>query len=722
MSAKWRAIVAGIAAAASLLAAGGASAAVTARSTSGGFPRYDHVFLLIDENHNYNQIIGNPNAPEINALAKDYGSATRYSGVADPSEPNYVAMLGGSTFGISSDEPYFFPGQTVNQPNLMSQLDQAGLSWKGYFQGMPYAGYRGYCFPVKCNGIPDSDTQYVAKHNGIVNFKDMQTSSEYAKLNPYGQLASDLSSGQAPSFSYIVPDECDDMHGAPPWCVDSGKAGSVEDDWLVAHGDAFVGQTVNEITSSPVWRSGNDAIVITFDEGNFATDTIPTIVVTNHGPRGVTDNTAYNHYSLLASVEQAFGLGCLQSSCAATPMTPLFEPTGSTSTPPLPAPFTPAPDGSNTVSPTGAVVKGKPVSLGGGEEWQVVSSPSIGNLDNNLAAVSAASASDAWAVGDYYNSNNPNVLENLGAHWDGSIWTAYPLPDVGPNENTLLGVSELPAGGTWAVGYFVNAEYAQRTLIEHWDGNSWQVIPSPNPGADGDILYGVAAIGASDVWAVGGQQDANGIWHPLAMHWNGRSWSVVAAPDPNGGGNLLYAVKAVSGTDVYAAGQSGSSFSSQALVEHWNGRSWATVSTPADASESLDPFGVTATTSSLTIVGDRESDVTPYTTLVASGPESGLGLLATPNAGGEENDLFATASAADGSTWAAGWYIDPASGSHETLTEHGVGGRWSLVPSPNPGTGENGFAGIAAIPGGGLWAVGIAANNGAPSTLIEFHR
>ena len=155
-------------------------AGASAQSSQAPFPRYDHVFLLIEENHNFNQIIGNKAAPIIKALASDYGLATRYSGVGDPSEPNYVAMLGGSTFGISSDDPYFFPGQSVDQPNLMSQLDAAGLSWKGYFQGMPYAGYRGYCFPAKCNGIPDSDTQYVAKHNGIVNFANMHTGSAWA--------------------------------------------------------------------------------------------------------------------------------------------------------------------------------------------------------------------------------------------------------------------------------------------------------------------------------------------------------------------------------------------------------------------------------------------------------------------------------------------------------------------------------------------------------------
>src|SRR5262249_3456104 len=90
------------------------------------FPQYDHVFLIIEENEGSNQIIGNKFAPILNALGANYGLATNYTGVADPSEPNYVAMLGGDTFGISSDDPYWFPAQSVNAENLISQLEAAG--------------------------------------------------------------------------------------------------------------------------------------------------------------------------------------------------------------------------------------------------------------------------------------------------------------------------------------------------------------------------------------------------------------------------------------------------------------------------------------------------------------------------------------------------------------------------------------------------------------------
>jgi hypothetical protein len=363
------------------------------------FPQYDHVFLIIMENENFNQVFGNHFAPILNALAQDYGLATNYTGVADPSEPNYVAMLGGDFFNIGDDDPYWFPGHTISAPNLMSQLEAAGKTWRGYFQSMPYPGYRGYCYPDKCNGIPDADTQYVTKHNGIVNFANMQTPAELGKMFPLTQFSADLAAGTVPSFSYIVPDECNDMHGAPPWCVDSGSTGSVQQSFLISQGDKFVGNVVNQITSSSMWQAGNNAIVITFDEGNTANSQIMTIVVTSHGPRGITDKTSFNHFSLLASLQQTFGLGCLLNSCTASPMTNLFAITGSNTIPTLPPPFN-FPTSTDTISAQGA---GKPAAVASltGTGWTQVPSYSFGSQDNVLAGVSAVSINDAWAVGTY---------------------------------------------------------------------------------------------------------------------------------------------------------------------------------------------------------------------------------------------------------------------------------------------------------------------------------
>src|SRR6516164_10940562 len=106
----------------------------------------------------------------------------------------------------------------------------------------------------------------------------MQTPAEFAHMVPFPQLAKDLAAGTVPNFSYIIPDECHDMHGAPPWCVDSGPTSSVQQSFLIAQGDAFVGSVVNAITSSSIWQAGNNAIVITFDEGNTPTGLVATIV------------------------------------------------------------------------------------------------------------------------------------------------------------------------------------------------------------------------------------------------------------------------------------------------------------------------------------------------------------------------------------------------------------------------------------------------------------
>jgi hypothetical protein len=110
-----------------------------------------------------------------------------------------------------------------------------------------------------------------------------------------------------------------------------------------------------------------------------------------------------------------------------------------------------------------------------------VPSRNLSEQDNVLAAVSAASFTDAWAVGTYYPSSS-GVLATLAHHFDGTRWTAYPLPNVGVQENVLLAVSMPSPNDAWAVGYYVNGKFEQKTLIEHFDGSEWSVAPSRDPG------------------------------------------------------------------------------------------------------------------------------------------------------------------------------------------------------------------------------------------------
>jgi phospholipase C len=207
-------VVAGVAAA---QAAG--SDAVARRSAS--VPGYDHVMVVVEENHGFADVIGNPAAPNLNYLANTFGLATNYFGVSHPSEPNYVALLGGSTFGVGDDNPYYV--NKINAASLISQMDAAGVSWKAYLQSLPHPGYQGICYPAKCNGVPDIDPLYVSKHVGITNFTTSLNAADWSRQVPINQLGSDLAANTVPRFSWIIPDECRDMHGDPPYCLDSGS-------------------------------------------------------------------------------------------------------------------------------------------------------------------------------------------------------------------------------------------------------------------------------------------------------------------------------------------------------------------------------------------------------------------------------------------------------------------------------------------------------------------
>jgi phospholipase C len=274
---------------------------------------YDHIFVLMEENHEYDQIIGNTNAPNINSWAKTYGLATNYFAVTHPSAPNYVALTGGSYFGIQDDNDW--QTHKLNDPSITSQIDAVKtLSWKSYFQTMPKKGFTGDCYPSSC--------LYASKHNGPIYFDSVNESKkELKKETPITQLTTDLATGKLPSWAFIVPDICHDMHGGVGDCTNSTDAE------LVAAGDTYAAGIYQQITTAPFWTQGNNMLVVVWDEGstnNGGGGQVAAIIITNNGVRGVQDNTQYSHYSLLGSIEAALGLGCLQNTCTATLMSTLF--------------------------------------------------------------------------------------------------------------------------------------------------------------------------------------------------------------------------------------------------------------------------------------------------------------------------------------------------------------------------------------------------------------
>ncbi len=322
------------------------------RESGSSVPHYQHIVEIMMENTSYDSIIGNSLAPNINALAQRYGLATNYFGVTHPSEPNYVANLGGSYFGIQDDNQFYCtPALATSDPNctgttadhtvsaqsLADQLTAAGKTWKGYFQNLPYvdpskvvSSGPGANGPYTFKWPSNTDALYASKHNPFINFTGTQ--GALSQMVPDNQLGVDLLTDHLPNYSLVVPDQCHDMHGT---------GGCSDTNGLIQAGDQYVGTTVNEVMASPDWKEGNNAIVITWDEDDYSDQGQPgtgccgadpggghvvTTVITNHGSGHVTDNTAYNHYSLLRTFEAAFGLPCLAHACDSVvpTMAPLF--------------------------------------------------------------------------------------------------------------------------------------------------------------------------------------------------------------------------------------------------------------------------------------------------------------------------------------------------------------------------------------------------------------
>lgn len=242
------------------------------------------VVLVIEENHGYSQIIGNPDAPYINRLAGEGASFSRSFDVTHPSQPNYLALFSGSTQGITDDQVH--PHDLFNTPNLGSKLLAAGLTFGGYSEGLPQAGS-----DVEDAG-DDATGLYRRKHNPWVNWQDDTVPLPPAKLPPSVNLpftAFPADPDQLPTVAIVVPSQRHNMH-----------------DGSVAEADSWLQQNIEPFVR---WaRTHNGLLILTWDEGGMPEfDRIPTIL---HGPMvrtGIYDGVV-NHYSMLRTLEDLFGL------------------------------------------------------------------------------------------------------------------------------------------------------------------------------------------------------------------------------------------------------------------------------------------------------------------------------------------------------------------------------------------------------------------------------
>ena len=254
----------------------------------------EHVFIIVMENKEYGAVIGSPQAPYINGLAQRYATATDYNGVTHPSLPNYLALTSGSADGVTTDCTPPSAGCEVNVSNIADELEKSGRTWKEYAESMP------------SNCYMDNSGEYVTKHNPFEYYTDIvtHTSRCNAHVVPYTQLASDLQSTQTtPNYAFITPNLCDDMH-----------------DCSVASGNNWLAANIPAILNSKAFTTQNSLLVLTWDEGDSASNRIPTILIGPNIKRGYQSSKAYNHYALLHTIEAAWDLPGLTANDKQAPL------------------------------------------------------------------------------------------------------------------------------------------------------------------------------------------------------------------------------------------------------------------------------------------------------------------------------------------------------------------------------------------------------------------
>jgi hypothetical protein len=222
-----------------------------------------------------------------------------------------------------------------------------------------------------------------------------------------------------------------------------------------------------------------------------------------------------------------------------------------------------------------------------GTTWSIIPSPNpTGATRSSFLGVTALSPSNAWAVGIYYDTSGDQL--NLIEHWNGHQWSVVASPNRASSANALYSVTAVSATNIWASGLTRSSMTQSLTLVEHWNGTKWSIVASPNGGKFDNFLHGITAASATDIWAVGSYSPVGGelpSGKTLVEHWNGTKWSIVPSPNVGTDTNFLIGGTIVSTKDVWAVGDTLSD-RTRALIEHWNGTEWSIVASPTGSSES----------------------------------------------------------------------------------------------------------------------------------------
>ncbi len=271
------------------------------------------------------------------------------------------------------------------------------------------------------------------------------------------------------------------------------------------------------------------------------------------------------------------------------------------------------------------------------------------------------------------------------------------------DESVLMDLDVVAVNDVWAVGYFIQGE-THRTHIQHWDGNAWSVVSSPNVGSGGNSLAAIDSLSASSIWAVGSYADGGS--RTLILRWDGNAWSVVSSPNPGASSNYLSDVKAISATDVWAVGTYDATPFKQSLTLHWTGAAWSVVDTPTTIDNSLAALSVVSANDIWAVGGGAAGKEMYSHTLHWNGSTwsivntSGIDRISTPDGWLPGEWLFDVEAVSANDVWAVGENDD------RTLIRHWNGTAWTTIPSPNIGMHKNTLLGLDAVGTNNVWAVG----------------
>lgn len=269
---------------------------VPAARATPSVPAFDHVVVVMFENKESTRVLGSRDAPTFRAYAQSHAQLTRYHGVTHPSLPNYLALVSGSTHGIKEN----CTACVISAPTIADTIEASGRTWKTYAEGLPRPGFTGA-----------ASGRYAKKHNPLLYFRSVagNAARRRAGIVPFTELARDLREELLPEFSLVVPDMCNSMHDCP-----------------LAVGDRWLRKLVPRLAKLP-----NTAVFIVFDEGTTRArggGHVPAIALGSAVLPRSRYTAVANHYGLLRTIEEAWGLPLLGRSARTPPITGIWRESG----------------------------------------------------------------------------------------------------------------------------------------------------------------------------------------------------------------------------------------------------------------------------------------------------------------------------------------------------------------------------------------------------------